>query len=241
MKARELRALARESLKNKWGKGAILTLFYLIINWGISYMLGIIPIIGQIAYIVISPVLNFGILISFIKLSKDENPTNLEFFNNGFALFGKLWGIIFHTFLKLLFPIFIVIAGVIMLSIGIVSSSASSLSDFAIIGAITYLTGLIYIVIKTYSYSLTSFILNDEPTLTAKEIVNKSETLMEGNKWRYFYLSLSFIGWILLSTFTFGIGYLLILPYIDITSLKFYEELVNSNYSSTETDYDNLA
>lgn len=236
MNSRDLRALARESLQGRWGKAAILTLIYWVITFGISFILGCIPIIGQIAYAVIAPVLSFGFLVSLIQLSRNENPGTIAFLNNGLPFLGKLWGIILHTFLKMILPILLIVAGAIILSVGTISESALSF-----IGFIIYLTGLVYMIIKSFSYVLTSYILNAEPTLTSKEIVEKSEILMKGNKWRYFCLGLSFIGWIILTSLTFGIGYFWLLPYIQIANLKFYEELDNSKNTATGTDYDSLA
>lgn len=66
--------------------------------------------------------------------------------------------------------------------------------------------------------------MEDNDELSAKDIVNKSEELMKDNRWRLFCLGLSFIGWLILSSFTFGIGILFLLPYIQISFATFYEE-----------------
>jgi len=49
--------------------------------------------------------------------------------------------------------------------------------------------------------------------------------LMNGNKWAAFVLDLSFIGWAILCCFTFGIGYLWLIPYIQLAQCEFYEDL----------------
>ncbi len=231
MKAYEIRALARESLKGKWIKGFVLTIIYCIISFLLSMVLNLIPLIGAIAFFIISPALSFGFLVSLIKLSRGENPTYFEFLKNSFKFLGKLWGIIFHTVLKMFLPIFIITAGIFTMISGFNGNTL-----FALLGLLTYFIGLIYLIIKTFYYTLTSFILYEEPTLSAKDIVNKSEILMKGNVWRQFCLNLSFLGWAILSVITFGIAYFFVMPYMQIALLKFYEDL-----DGDTTNYDNLA
>jgi len=57
-----------------------------------------------------------------------------------------------------------------------------------------------------------------------KEAVEESEKLMKNNRWNYFWLGLTFIGWFILSLFTFSIGLLWLVPYIIVTSIVFYED-----------------
>jgi uncharacterized membrane protein len=68
-------------------------------------------------------------------------------------------------------------------------------------------------------------LMRDDPELTAKETLTKSRLMMQGHKWEFFILLLSFIGWSILSVFTFGIGYLWLAPYICMTYTKYYEHL----------------
>jgi uncharacterized membrane protein len=52
--------------------------------------------------------------------------------------------------------------------------------------------------------------------------------MMMGNKWKLFCLGLRFVGWAILSIFTFGIGLLWFIPYLQISTTKFYEDLKKS-------------
>ena len=56
--------------------------------------------------------------------------------------------------------------------------------------------------------------------------------MMYGYKWNYFLLALIFIGWGILSIFTLGIGLLWLIPYIQVTMAKFYDELKTSSEPS---------
>ncbi|MBE6995651.1 MAG: DUF975 family protein [Ruminococcaceae bacterium] len=53
-------------------------------------------------------------------------------------------------------------------------------------------------IIKSYSYAMTPYILAEHPEMTASEAITASRRMMDGNKWRLFCLSFSFIGWVLL-------------------------------------------
>jgi uncharacterized membrane protein len=80
-------------------------------------------------------------------------------------------------------------------------------------------------IIAAYSYSQVFFILADHPEYSALEAIEKSKKMMMGNKWRYFLLSLSFIGWGILSIFTLFIAYFFLSPYISISFAKFYDSI----------------
>ena len=57
---------------------------------------------------------------------------------------------------------------------------------------------------------------------------------MNGNRWRLFCLELSFIGWMILASFTFGIGMLWLVPYMAIAQIVFYEVLIGKDSSKEE-------
>ena len=65
----------------------------------------------------------------------------------------------------------------------------------------TFLWSLLFVIpglIKSYSYSMTPYILAEHPELSANEAITRSREIMDGNKWRLFCLGFSFIGWSLL-------------------------------------------
>ena len=80
-------------------------------------------------------------------------------------------------------------------------------------------------IIKSFSYAMTPYILAENPMLTVNEAITKSRKLMNGNKWRLFCLSLSFIGWDLLAALTFGIADLWINPYKECARAAFYRQI----------------
>jgi len=80
-------------------------------------------------------------------------------------------------------------------------------------------------IIKAFSYSMSYFILRDNPNMSALDAIGASRKMMNGYKGKLFCLCLSFLGWGFLCLFTFGIGYLWLMPYMSLSVANFYENL----------------
>lgn len=80
-------------------------------------------------------------------------------------------------------------------------------------------------IIKTFSYAMTYYILEDRPELSVDQAINLSKDMMYGRKFDLFYLYLSFIGWFLLCLVTLGIGFLWVYPYLFAAQASFYRDV----------------
>lgn len=80
-------------------------------------------------------------------------------------------------------------------------------------------------IIKWFSYSMTDYIIFENPSLDPKEAMDISKRITSGFRTKIFLMHLSFIPWFLFATVTFGIGSIYVLPYIGITEAMFYENL----------------
>lgn len=80
-------------------------------------------------------------------------------------------------------------------------------------------------IVLDVAYSMAEFISYDEPEISEAEALRRSRRMMKGHKWQLFCLELSFIGWILLSILSLGIGLLWVGPYISQSVAAFYEDL----------------
>lgn len=100
---------------------------------------------------------------------------------------------------------------------------------------VTFLAGLFTIlwclllivpgIIKAFGYSQAMYILAENPGMGAREALKKSQEMMDGHKMELFVLSLSFLGWMLLSVVTFGIALIYVAPYMNATMTNFYNSL----------------
>ena len=80
-------------------------------------------------------------------------------------------------------------------------------------------------IMASYSYSMTNYILAENPGMKASEAIRRSKEMMKGNRGRLFCLHLSFIGWEFLSILTMGVGNLWLVPYMRAADTAFYRDL----------------
>ena len=94
----------------------------------------------------------------------------------------------------------------------------------------TILWGLLFIIpgiVKSYEYRMIPYLLADDPTMTQEQAFAISKEMMTGNKWKAFVLDLSFLGWHILSLFTFGILRIFwVSPYEYSTDAALYRRLL---------------
>lgn len=104
-------------------------------------------------------------------------------------------------------------------------------------GVKVFLWSLLFIVpgiIKAISLALTPYLLYDEPELSIKDTLKKSEDMMRGFKGKFFLLVLTFIGWQIVSSFTLFILDVWIIPYMMFTFAAFYDEMRRCFYDGND-------
>ena len=114
---------------------------------------------------------------------------------------------------------------------GFKKSLATSIIANLLVMIFTFLWFLLFIIpgiIKSLAYSMTPYIIADNPDIEPMDAIDKSREMMHGNKMRLFFLYFSFIGWFLLSALTLGVGFIFLMPYIQTTVANFYVDLRGS-------------
>ncbi len=97
-----------------------------------------------------------------------------------------------------------------------------------LVGLFTFLWSLLFIIpgiIKSFSYSMSMYILAENKGKPALECINESKAMTEGHKMDLFVLGLSFIGWAFLCAITFGIAGIWVMPYMEATYTNVYNSL----------------
>ena len=189
---------ALASLEGNWGKGAITTLIYLIITMGLSWTITA-PMGNDMA-------MSYGTSGIWNLICMPLNWGFCVFF---LRLIRKdelsCWNLFdgYKDILRIFLAQFLV-------TIAIVIGFCLFIIPGIILGA-----GLL----------MTDFILKDDPEISALDAIMKSWKMTDGHKAELIYLFLSFLGWIILTIFTFGIGLLLLYPYMQSTLAHFYEDL----------------
>ncbi len=95
-------------------------------------------------------------------------------------------------------------------------------------GLFVYLWSLLFVIpgiVKSCAYSQAMYILAENPKMSAREAITRSKEMMDGHKMEYFILNLSFIGWMILAPFTFGLLYIWLVPYMNATLTNFYNSV----------------
>lgn len=202
----ELKQKAKESLKGKYGDAIAVTLLLFIISGvigGISgFIMGVFNINEQVSRTITEII---SIVLSGL-LTFGYYSYFLKISRNENADIQELW-----SKTNMFLPY--IIASIL-------------------IGLFTTLWTFLFIIpgiIAAFSYSMTYYIMLDNPEISALDAIRKSKELMKGHRFDYFILNLSFIGWILLGILTCGILYVWLIPYMNVTNLNFYNQLLENN------------
>ena len=194
----EIRKEAREALKGKWGKAVCTTLIFLAFSFIFEFAQKfleydfVIYNILDLIFLVVSIPLSFGLTIVFMQLKRNENVGVFSFIKEGFSRLGKAFGIWLHTLLKLLLPIIgLILALMIFLVLNTALTQLNSTLTLLVVALL--ITTTIYIACRALLYVLAYNISYDNPELSSKECVNKSEELMKGHRGNYFLLMLYFV------------------------------------------------
>ncbi len=103
---------------------------------------------------------------------------------------------------------------------------AKAFGLYIVISLFIFLWALLLIIpgiIAAFRYSMSFYILADNPDIGIMEAMNRSKIMMRGNKWKLFCLNMSFIGWAILCVLSFGIGFLWLIPYVEVSLIAFYD------------------
>lgn len=191
------KARAIKSLSGNWGKGVIATI---LCNMATS-----IPIVNFL--------ISYGFSAFFLDCANGKKVNIGQLFD-GFKDFGR----IFLTMLLIALRISLWAAVFIIPFFITIFLSPTPLA------AVGVWIGLIIAIVKFYSYSMTAYIMRENPEMKYNQAINKSVEIMKDKKMDLFLIDLSMIGWGILSIVTFGLGYLFLNPYRETVYAHFYKD-----------------
>lgn len=195
----EYRAQARVALQDRWGEAAIVSLIILVIAMLIALPSLVAEWAGSITTILSILVLplQYAYYISLLERTRG-NEEELTHYTLQYAINNAYANTRF------------LVAGLFIMLISMVAA--------------IFTLGIGAIIVK-YMYCMVPYLLHDYPELTPREAMKISREMMSGQKWNIFILDLTFIGWILLSILTAGLGVIFVEPYISTARAVFYEDL----------------
>ncbi|MEE0921394.1 MAG: DUF975 family protein [Paludibacteraceae bacterium] len=195
----EYRTQARVALQDRWGEAAIVSLIILVITMLIALPSLVAEWAGSITTILSILVLplQYAYYISLLERTRG-NEEELTHYTLQYAINNAYANTRF------------LVAGLFIMLISMVAA--------------IFTLGIGAIIVK-YMYCMVPYLLHDYPELTPREAMKISREMMSGQKWNIFILDLTFIGWILLSILTAGLGVIFVEPYISTARAIFYEDL----------------
>lgn len=229
---KDLKDQALATLKGKWGSFVGITFIYMLL-YGIACCLMlygtvfgdssfktlaiVFTIIGAIVSVLFIPI-QYGYYIAHLNSSRQDLPADI---GDLFIGYKRFWHVI-GTYLLMM--VVFMVAAIPLIIMGVLSAVYANTTAGLIIQGVLFFFE-IPVIILALAYSMVTFILYDDEELSAKEILTKSRMMMRDHKGELFLLMLSFIGWMFLCVFTFGIGMFWLMPYMQMTITKFYEQI----------------
>ena len=106
--------------------------------------------------------------------------------------------------------------------------------------ALGYLLLIVPGIYWEYCYALVPYLLAENPYMSATRAMELSKEMMEGEKWNFFILKLSFLGWLILCALSLGIGGFFLEPYMQATYAEFYAAMRSKALAVGMTTTDEL-
>lgn len=181
---------------------------------------------------IVSFILDLALINVFLTLSRSPDKISIKCFFEGLnywprAILSGLWMTLW-SFLWALVAIPIVLAIIIPFTLLLANSVEMLSVTLKLITPIALLIGFIPLFIRSLAYSMYFYLIAEFPELGITKALRISIKITKGYKWQIFVTGLSFIGWILLSILSFGIGFFWLTPYMQMTTTNVYHALLKN-------------
>lgn len=205
MGRKKLKEKAKQDLNGKYSEAIKVVLIMGIINFGITFFISLLETLGLNA-----PASSIFTSFSSFIVSALLELGNLSFYlkisrneeTSYKELFSKTKLFMPYIAITVLTAVFVMLWSILFIIPGIIAA---------------------------VGYSMVNYIIIDNPNMEAMEVLKQSKKLMNGHKWEFFCLQLSFIGWHLLAACTFGLLYFYVIPYINVTTANYYNYLKDNS------------
>ena len=221
MNSSELKTKSLEML-NKRGKRELYNavvinslLAFIITLCGILRLPSVVIVIVSIALLVLQRGFTYGLTKMFVRRKNGERVETLDFIYDGLSELGRAWSISFALIPKFIVPILCMVIAMGLAVWNVVAGSASIIASSytgglpateigagtGIIITILIIVSFVMIIPLSYKYRYADNEAIESPELTAREVLEKTAGIMEGNKLNSFSLDMSFF----LKAFVYGL------------------------------------
>ncbi|MBQ9279551.1 MAG: DUF975 family protein [Clostridia bacterium] len=218
MRIKELRARAREDASGSKMKLVLPTFLMTLL----IYLIGVIPdllgdgvgkiIVGVIAFVAVlfvSVSASYALMLRMLKVARKEetSPFFSDIFGEGMR---NGWACAWGIFKKVWCWFLLGVIAYILMGYGLIAegiTNSQSIETIAnpihivliLVGFVLFIVAMIRLITVSYRYFLVTYLKHDYPDRSIKELLEKSEEMMEGNKAKVFVIPLTFLGWLILS------------------------------------------
>lgn len=261
---KQLKAMAREDLKNSGNGPKKVTLIFLVcfvvlnvLRFVLTELVGKMDMGGNYLSNAISAeaktmaltyVVSFAMQLVIMLLCvgytaaalemKNRNPVGHGSLLAGFRLAGR--AIMTYVLLDLLLGL---LASVCSLPLSYILSMVLMVDETVISEDLMMAIMVIYVgvvmFLLSYRYRTAFFGLMDNPGLNARQALKQASNITRGHRVQLFLLDLSFLPWILLSVLTCGVLFVWKLPYIMTTYAHAYDYLLR-DYKQRQAHFQQL-
>lgn len=255
MQINDIKEKSKIKLNGNYIRCASSSLFYFIIFYLITlfqYKItnnienSILLSVLQAFVFIINWILNYGIISNILDLSNIKTNSITDFINTTIKYSGKYIKIGLNVLIRILVPLLLFILS-IYYWFGTKVAEIHKIDFLCFYHNLVPLANsllIISIIVLLYfilKYVLVAYIYYENPTMSVKDIINKSKELMKGKKFQYIILLLSFLHWFLICALILFIlsyfiksdyytpiiilFYSIIRPYIVVSKNEFYREL----------------
>ncbi|EEM08602.1 Integral membrane protein [Bacillus pseudomycoides] len=164
----------------------------------------------------------YGYTNVFLNISRRKGAT-IDALFEGFRGFRRMMNAAKAMILIFLYS-GIWIPFVLLIIVGLLGDETGDAGEGSAIAFFVLLfVSFIVIIIASFSYVMTYYVMIDNPEYGVLQAMKESKKIMKGHKMDLFLLWLSFIGWGILAMIPFGFGLLWLCPYISTTTAHFYQ------------------
>ncbi|MGB0408359.1 MAG: DUF975 family protein [Opitutales bacterium] len=217
-----LRAQARRALKGSWGMAA-LTVFLWQVVQGAA---GMVPLVGPLAQLAIGGAMLLGLYGFFMRLNRGASADVAVLFQ-GFTQFWPAMGIYVLTgLLVFLLALAAAIPGIAW--IGYLLEQSALPEEHPLFGVAVLIAVIPFILVSIFMwlrYAMVYFIARDQPGLGVRATIAGSVQMMQGKKWKFLCLGLSFMAWHLLGMCALVVGLFWSCAYMFAAFAAFYDDL----------------
>lgn len=229
MTRKEIKSLAKDKLRGRWTNIVLLTLILGILEILANHIAAKYSVLSFANDLLLLPAITAAGILYVIKFVRSSEKVSLKEAIpsvNTWIRFIKV--IIIIGIFTIPVIIIVVLGEVLFITIASTMHTAMFMGGlpfdpvmmiWVMAGVIAAIGILLASIVGVFLFPLSYLVAEEE--IGVWKAACKSVKLMKGHKWELFILGLSFLGWILLSILTFGIGFLWLLPYIQVT-LRIY-------------------